>query len=264
MGTGSITGVDDSISIRKKLKIIGYPEQIFQKTAIIKGMFNTDAECSKFEGAKIQTVSGIRGIIKKHAKSDHSGSVRATFEDKISSNDMIFLKTWISVPQNKENLIVPNLIMSDNEFNQWKGLATDPKYHREKKIENHLNNQALVYKEPEKRVEPKPKVLHIPQKIKSALPFKLIKENVKKFEANKSSTDIEAILDTVPEHVREHRSNLSILDEIKKERRFKKQQKTNKANKLTDKAKQKNNRSTENIKIVNRKVRNILRSNMPK
>lgn len=49
----------------KKIKFVGHPCKIFKKTAFIKDMFNSDLEIAKYEGAAVQTVSKIRGEVKK-------------------------------------------------------------------------------------------------------------------------------------------------------------------------------------------------------
>lgn len=64
-------------------------------------MFNSALEVTKFEGAKISTVSGIRGMIKKAVKTPQ-GAFRATFEDKILLSGKIYtldIYNWVySIP----------------------------------------------------------------------------------------------------------------------------------------------------------------------
>ena len=96
-GKGDLIEVNESFNLVKKIKLIGEAEEIYKKSAIIKGMFNSNLEVARYIGAKIQTVSGIRGIIKKQINLKPEGRFRASFEDKIIKCDVIFLKQWTQV-----------------------------------------------------------------------------------------------------------------------------------------------------------------------
>ncbi|EIE20399.1 DUF663-domain-containing protein [Coccomyxa subellipsoidea C-169] len=99
--TGVVLGLDAAPAVVKKLKLVGTPFKIARHTAFVSGMFNSQLEAAKFEGATVRTVSGIRGTIKKalrpgvHGGKD--GSFRATFEDKPLLSDIVFLRAWIAV-----------------------------------------------------------------------------------------------------------------------------------------------------------------------
>lgn len=95
--TGYTMESDKKFEIVKKLKLVGYPAQIRKNTCNITKMFNTDLEVAKFQGAKLKTVSGIRGRIKKAIRDGAPGDFRATFEDKLLPSDIVFLRTWYPI-----------------------------------------------------------------------------------------------------------------------------------------------------------------------
>lgn len=103
--TGYTMELDHNFSIVKKLKLTGTPKIIHKNTAIITGMFNSDLEVAKFEGAQLRTVSGLRGQVKKvvrrSVKDAEPGDFRATFEDKLLKSDLVFLRAWYPIEQIK-------------------------------------------------------------------------------------------------------------------------------------------------------------------
>lgn len=58
-------GLDPAPAVVKKLKLVGTPFKIAHRTAFVGGMFTSQLEAAKFEGASVRTVSGIRGTVKK-------------------------------------------------------------------------------------------------------------------------------------------------------------------------------------------------------
>lgn len=135
------------------MKLVGYPSKVFKKTAFVRGMFNSELEVSKFIGAAIRTVSGVRGVIKKAVNDGPDGSFRATFEDKIlmsgaltklptpstrdvflcvayfcascSCVDIVFCRTWVPVEPKKLYNPVTSLLGSAAAGNVRKQSVAD-------------------------------------------------------------------------------------------------------------------------------------------
>ncbi|XP_054014026.1 ribosome biogenesis protein BMS1 homolog [Hylaeus anthracinus] len=167
--TGSVVEMDKSTQIVKKLKLTGVPLKIYKKTAFIKDMFNSSLEVAKFEGARIKTVSGIRGQIKK-AVSKPEGCFRATFEDKILLSDIVFCRTWYKVDVTKFYNPVTSLLLPPEEKNRWQGMKTTGQLKREKNIRMPANTDSMYTP-----IEREPKVfgrLSIPRSLQKELPYR--------------------------------------------------------------------------------------------
>lgn len=140
--TGCVTEIDKSAQIMKKLKLVGTPLKIYKKSAFIKGMFTSALEVAKFEGAKVKTVSGIRGQIKK-AHNKPEGSFRATFEDKIMLSDIVFCRTWFRVDVPQFYAPVTSLLLPPEDKTKWQGMKTVGQLKRERNIRAEANVDSM-------------------------------------------------------------------------------------------------------------------------
>ncbi|XP_026710886.1 ribosome biogenesis protein BMS1 homolog [Athene cunicularia] len=175
--TGVVLDLDKSITIVKKLKLTGFPFKIFKNTSFIKGMFNSQLEVAKFEGAAIRTVSGIRGQIKKALRTP-VGAFRATFEDKLLMSDIVFVRTWYPVSIPTFYNPVTSLLKPAGEKNSWSGMKTTGQLRHDRGIKVKQNKDSL-YK-PIVREKRHFNKLHIPKALQKALPFKNKPKNLEK------------------------------------------------------------------------------------
>ena len=153
----------------KKLKLIGEPFEIHKNTAMIKGMFNSALEASKFTGAQLRTVSGIRGTVKKAIKEGQPGAFRATFEDKILKSDLVFCRTWYQVE-------IPHLYNPIVQYGNTRMLKTHKALRDErdlpipqKKDSVYAHHDTQLDQERDERVF---SGLEVPKSIQANLPFK--------------------------------------------------------------------------------------------
>ncbi|XP_006651345.1 ribosome biogenesis protein bms1 [Oryza brachyantha] len=177
--TGWIQEFNNSARIMKKIKLTGVPCKIFKKTALVKGMFTSDLEVARFEGAAIRTVSGIRGQVKKAAKIEPGdmlkrkgesteGIARCTFEDRILMSDIVFMRAWVNVEVPTYcNLVTTALQPRDQT---WQGMRTTAELRRAHNIPI-PHNKDSVYKPIERKVR-KFNPVEIPAKLQHLLPFK--------------------------------------------------------------------------------------------
>mmetsp|Transcript_59864 Transcript_59864/g.147073 ORF Transcript_59864/g.147073 Transcript_59864/m.147073 type:complete len:1195 (+) Transcript_59864:72-3656(+) len=166
--TGVVLELNASFPVVKKLKLVGTPTKIYKNTAFVTGMFNSDLEVSRFEGASIRTVSGIRGQVKKALREGQPGSFRATFEDKILLSDIVFCRTWMPV-ELKEYYNPLTNHLSSGGTEGWHAMRNKALLQIETKTPIEVNPDS-IYK-PIERPERKFQKLRVPKKLEEALPF---------------------------------------------------------------------------------------------
>ncbi|GFY78261.1 ribosome biogenesis protein BMS1 homolog [Trichonephila inaurata madagascariensis] len=166
---GSIVEVNKVTNVVKKLKLKGYPGEIFKNTAFIKSMFTSPLEVAKYEGAAIRTVSGIRGLIKRALQSP-PGDFRAKFEDKILKSDIVFLRTWVNVPIPQFCIPVTSLLLPPDQKSKWQGCRTLGRIRYEKGLKVPMSEDSKYTPVTRKirRFAP----LVVSKKLQKALPFK--------------------------------------------------------------------------------------------
>nr|XP_055032289.1 ribosome biogenesis protein BMS1 homolog [Misgurnus anguillicaudatus]XP_055032290.1 ribosome biogenesis protein BMS1 homolog [Misgurnus anguillicaudatus] len=167
--TGVVLDLDKSVTIVKKLKLIGYPYKTFKNTCFVQGMFNTVLEVAKFEGASVRTVSGIKGQIKKALRTP-PGAFRGTFEDRLLMSDIVFLRSWYPVSVPKLYNPVTSMLMPVGKKDTWTGMRTVGQLKHDLGIRNKPNQDSL-YKPVVRQVRHF-NPLHIPRELQKALPFK--------------------------------------------------------------------------------------------
>jgi ribosome biogenesis protein BMS1 len=167
--------MNQNFRVMKKLKLVGVPYKIHKNTAFISKMFNSALEVAKYEGAKLQTVSGIRGQIKKAVAAQGVGApdgcYRATFEDKLKKSDIVFCKAWFQVD-------IPKFYNPVYSYGDTRLLKITSEIRRDQDIDLKFpkDSQYIMQDEEQKlkqlRDERVSLPLNVPRHIASNLPFK--------------------------------------------------------------------------------------------
>ncbi|PHH79688.1 hypothetical protein CDD80_4053 [Ophiocordyceps camponoti-rufipedis] len=161
--TGTILGADETANeVVKKLKLVGTPYKIFKNTAFIRGMFASPLEVTKFQGASLRTVSGIRGQIKRPLSSSN-GHFRATFEDKPLSSDIVFLRAWLPIHPHRFHNPASNLT-------SWLPMRTTGHVRHDLNLPppQPRNSQYRAVERQDRHFNP----LRIPRSLAASLPYK--------------------------------------------------------------------------------------------
>ena len=165
--TGVVLELDAAVKVVKKLKLVGEPFKVYKNTAYIKDMFNSSLEVAKFEGAAVQTVSGIRGQIKRALKAD-DGTFRATFEDKLLRSDLVTLRAWVAVPVPTLYNPVGSLLVPHGDATAWLRMRTAAETRAALGVGVPVNKDSLY-----KPIERQPRrfnKLHVSAALQGALP----------------------------------------------------------------------------------------------
>lgn len=231
--TGLVLEVaSESAGIVKKLKLIGQPLQIHQNTAFVGGMFTSNLEVARFQGASLRTVSGIRGSVKR-ALASPEGAFRAIFEDRIQMSDLIFLRAWFPVPVPKFYLPMTELCLPTEQRTQWCGARLNRQVRAAMGIAAPSGNPDSHY-HPIERPAVKFAPLVLPRSLQKSLPFASKPKESKRAALDRSNVATAVIRDPQERATVTLLQNLATLERARTEKRSEKALKRASAKKKED------------------------------